>query len=138
MRMRTLVLLVGTFTITLSAAVAKPDSSVQNGRAIFQNGRDLAGTAISASQRPLYPTCAACHRSNGAGGVHVPGGAVSADLRHRTLATMHPPYTVALLERAISKGIDNQGQRLSPVMPRWRLSKNDLHDVAQYVWTQLK
>ena len=135
---RTLVLLVGTFTIAVSASVASAGSSTANGRAIFQTGRDLAGIRIAASPRPLAPTCAVCHHANGAGGVHFPGGAVSADLRHRSLATMRPPYSIALLERAISKGIDNQGQRLSPVMPRWRLSKNDLHDVAQYVLTQLK
>ncbi len=48
------------------------------------------------------------------------------------------PYTLALLERAISTGIDNNGQPLNPVMPRWKLSKRDLHDVAYYVLTKLK
>jgi len=71
--------------------------------------------------------------------VHLPGGAVSADLRYKALVTgQKPPYTLALLERAISTGIDNTGQPLSPVMPRWRLSKSDLHDVAYYVLTKLK
>ena len=84
-------------------------------------------------------SCAACHRADGAGGVHLPGGAVSADLRHAALVThQKPPYTLALLERAISRGVDNTGQRLNMVMPRWTMSKRDLHDVAQYVLTQLK
>jgi len=133
-------LVVGVFACALTSAVAatRADSSVANGRAIFQTGRDLSGARIVASPSPLAPTCAACHRANGAGGVHFGGGVVSADLRHRTLAAMRPPYTAALIERAVSRGIDNQGQRLSPVMPRWRLSKTDLHDVATYVSTQLK
>lgn len=71
--------------------------------------------------------------------MHLPGGAVSADLRHKALVTdQKHPYTLALVERAISTGIDNEGQRLNRVMPRWRLSRRDLHDVAYYVLTQLK
>ena len=79
---RTLLLLAGSCAIAAAAAVANPGSSVANGRAIYQTGRDLAGKPITADRRPLYPSCAACHRANGAGGVHLPGGAVSADLRH--------------------------------------------------------
>jgi len=43
-----------------------------------------------------------------------------------------------LLERAISTGIDNTGAPLNPVMPRWQLSKQDLHAVAYYVLTEFK
>ncbi|HME81248.1 MAG TPA: c-type cytochrome [Candidatus Eremiobacteraceae bacterium] len=79
-------------------------------------------------------SCAACHQADGAGGMHLPGGAISADLRHSALVThQRPPYDLALLERAISTGIDNKGKRLDPVMPRWRLTPKDLHDVALYV-----
>jgi mono/diheme cytochrome c family protein len=115
------------------------DAAQKNGRAMFLTGRDVDGKAITAVPRPLFPTCAACHGANGAGGVHLPGGAVSADLRHTSLVTAQKhPYTLALTERAISTGVDNEGQPLSRVMPRWRLSKRDLHDVAQYVMTTLK
>jgi hypothetical protein len=71
--------------------------------------------------------------------VHLPGGAVSADLRYKSLVSRQtPPYTIALIERAVSTGIDNRGQSLNPVMPRWTLSKRDLHDVAYYVLTKLR
>ncbi len=71
--------------------------------------------------------------------MHLPGGAVSADLRYRAIVgNQKHPYTVALLERAISTGIDNEGQPLNPIMPRWKMSQRDLHDVAYYVFTQLK
>lgn len=94
---------------------------------------------IVAQHRPLFPSCAACHRPNGAGGVHLPGGAVSADLRYRALVGgQSHPYTLHLLERAIATGIDNNGQPLNHVMPRWTLSKRDLHDVAYYVLTKIK
>jgi mono/diheme cytochrome c family protein len=114
-------------------------ASIANGRDIFQTGRDSDGVQIVAAKPPLYPRCAACHGSNGAGGMHFPDGAISADLRHTALATAQKhPYTIATLQRAISTGIDNDGQKLDPVMPRWRLSPRDLHDVAEYVFTQLK
>lgn len=121
------------------AATMQPNPGPANGTAIFRTGRDLQGARITAQPPPLMPTCAACHRTNGSGGLHLAGGAVSADLRHHALVTtMKPPYTLPLLERAISKGIDNTGQPLNRVMPRWQMSARDLHDVAQYVLTQLK
>lgn len=120
-------------------AAPAPASSLDNGRLIFRTGKDVDGLKITAQEPPLMASCAACHRANGAGGVHLPGGVVSADLRHAALVShQKPPYTLALLERAISRGVDNTGQPLNAVMPRWKLSKRDLHDVAQYVLTQLK
>jgi mono/diheme cytochrome c family protein len=114
-------------------------AAVANGQSIFQTGRDSSGRQIAAQPPALYPTCAACHRVDGSGGVRLPGGAVSADLRYKSLvANQTHPYTIALIERAVSTGIDNNGQSLNRVMPRWKLSKRDLHDVAYYVLTKLK
>jgi len=121
-----------------AAAPSSTPALSDNGRMIFLQGVDASGKRIAAQRPPLRPSCAACHGSNGAGGVHLPDGAVSADLRHRALVVQQRhPYTLALLERAISRGIDNEGKPLNPVMPRWKLSPTDLHDVAQYVLTQL-
>ena len=121
---------------TATAASPIPDPGLANGQAIFQTGRDADGKPIAARPPPLRPSCAACHLASGAGGVKFPGGATSADLRQSALvAGQKHPYTPALLERAISTGIDNEGQRLSPVMPRWQLSQRDLRDVAGYLLT---
>ncbi|MBV8370456.1 MAG: c-type cytochrome [Candidatus Eremiobacteraeota bacterium] len=140
MVIRTTLLLAGAFVASLAAvAGAAGNSSLANGKAIFLTGRDLHGKQMRAARPPLRPSCAACHRVNGAGGIHLPGDAVSADLRHAALVTqMKPPYTVALLERAISKGIDSDGKPLNRVMPHWQMSRSDLHDVAEYVFTALK
>jgi mono/diheme cytochrome c family protein len=119
-----------------SSPAASPSSwdSIANGRAIFQTGKDLEDDQIVAQHPPLYGRCAACHRADGSGGVHFSDGAVSADLRHSALVVgQKHPYTLTLLERAISTGVDNDGQKLDPVMPRWKLSRRDLHDVSQYV-----
>ena len=115
------------------------DQSLANGRSIFMTGRDLSGVHIRAKSRPLRTSCAACHKPDGSGGVRFADGAVSADLRHAALVTKQKhPYTVALLQRAISTGIDNEGKPLDPVMPRWQMSARELHDVAEYVYTRLK
>jgi mono/diheme cytochrome c family protein len=122
-------------TTAASSVTAGPSTAgaSDNGRTIFQYGKDSAGKQIVAATKPLYPTCALCHHPNGEGGMHFPDGAVSADLRHKALIGSKPTYNVALLERAISTGIDNQNKKLDPVMPHWKLSKQDLHDVAVYV-----
>ena len=122
-----------------ASGLGYPAAELANGRSIFQTGRDSGGRQIVANPPALFPKCAACHYPNGAGGRHFPHDVVSADLRHSALvADQHPPYTLATLERAISTGVDNQGQRLSTIMPRWQLSSTDLHDVAYYVLTSLK
>ena len=60
-------------------------------------------------------------------------------MRYKALVTdQKTPYTPQLLERAISSGIDNEGKPLDPVMPRWKLSERDLHDVAAYVFADLR
>ena len=125
-------------SILAAGCAQSQPASLTNGRDIFQTGRDADGVQIVAAKPPLYPRCAACHGAGGAGGRHFPDGAISADLRHKALVTAQKhPYTMATLERAIATGIDNDGQKLDPVMPRWKLSPRDLHDVAAYVFTQL-
>ncbi|HEV3153441.1 MAG TPA: cytochrome c [Candidatus Baltobacteraceae bacterium] len=119
-----------------SGAAPTSYSSLANGREIFQTGKDWAGHPLVAATHPLRSSCAACHGTNGAGGQHIADHAVSADLRHTALVTdQKPPYNLQLLERAISTGVDNTGQPLNRVMPHWKMSSGDLHDVAAYVLT---
>ena len=119
-------------------AMTRP-SSLENGRMIFLSGKDVDGAQITASSHPAFSSCAACHRADGSGGKRLLDGALSADLRHAALVThQRHPYTLPLLERAISRGVDNEGKALDSVMPRWKLSQRDLHDVAQYVYQSLK
>ncbi len=142
----------------LSAARAH---AIENGRAIFYTGKDLAGVRIHGPD-PLrvYQSCAVCHQPTGVGGVRLPDGAISAQLGPHAhmldnmgssgsassttampgMPGMSAPtrdWTIADFERAIAHGVDNTGMQLSPVMPRWQMSKRDLHDIALYVLTQL-
>ncbi|MHB1550021.1 MAG: hypothetical protein ACYDG0_04420 [Vulcanimicrobiaceae bacterium] len=140
-------------------------AAIANGRSIFFTGKDVNGARITtADPSRFYQSCAVCHGPNGAGGVRLADGAVSARLGPHahmldrmgsmssmssmgsmtSMSSMGPlngettPWTVALFERAISAGVDNNGDTLSPVMPRWKMSKRDLHDISLYVLTQIR
>jgi len=139
----------------LSAAHAR---ALENGRSIFYTGKDLAGVRIHGPD-PLraYQSCAVCHQPTGVGGVRLPDGAISAELGPHAhmrdnmgvssatnamagmpgMSAPAKPWSIADFERAIAHGVDNTGMALSPVMPRWQMSKRDLHDIALYVLTQL-
>ncbi|MDE2571265.1 MAG: hypothetical protein KGM44_01935 [bacterium] len=72
-----------------SATASSAAASIANGRAIFQTGKDAGGVQITASPPAMLHRCAACHKADGSGGIHLRGGAVSADLRHAALVTKH-------------------------------------------------
>lgn len=148
----------------LSAARAR---ALENGRSIFYTGKDLAGVRIHGPDPlRVYQSCAVCHQPTGVGGVRLPDGAISAQLGPHAhmrdnmgvsseanamagmpgmpgmagMPGMSAPakrWSIADFERAISQGVDNMGMTLSPVMPRWQMSKRDLHDISLYVLTQL-
>src|ERR1700688_2478511 len=115
-----------TSPMVTSATGGTMPAAIADGKLIFQTGKDVDGVAIKARKPPLRPKCAACHRADGSGGMKLPGGVTSADPRYTSLVTAtNHPETQALLEGAISTGIDNEGKPLDPVMPRWVLSKRD-------------
>ncbi len=139
----------------MAASMGAQTAEIANGRSIFFTGKDLDGVRITADPARVYQSCAVCHGVQGQGGVLLPDGAISAKLgpHAHMLDTMesstqmngmagmnmqNPPWTIPLFERAISHGIDNNGVELSPVMPRWKMSKRDLHDIALYLLTQIR
>ncbi|MHB8432660.1 MAG: hypothetical protein ACYDCA_03525, partial [Candidatus Tyrphobacter sp.] len=95
--------------------------------------------------KTTHPTIAGGLR-NGLNPVQLADGSISAKLGSQAhmLDQMTPmkgamkPWTVALFERAISTGVDQNGEQLSPVMPRWSMSARDLHDIAVYISTQIR
>lgn len=145
-----------------SVTAASDDAAViVNGRSIFFTGKDVNGVRITADPSRVYQSCAVCHGPQGQGGVQLPDGAISAKLGpHAHMRDNMEPmqmtgmssmgsmpgmtsmstqtWTLPQMERAISKGVDNMGTQLSPVMPRWKMSKRDLHDIAEYVLTQIR
>jgi ABC-type branched-subunit amino acid transport system substrate-binding protein len=115
----------GMITARLGTASSNPTSAGRN--------RD----DISASVLP----CVNCHRADGRG--RREGGVVPSNITwteitkpygvvHATGRT-HPPYTTASLAIAITRGIDPAGNALNAVMPRYKMSREDLAVLIAYL-----
>jgi cytochrome c oxidase subunit 2 len=78
--------------------------------------------------------CVTCHGIKGRGGVPVMmGTAIPADISNEALKEHH--YTAALLTRAITQGIEEEGKPLNWTMPRWQMSETDLNALIDYLKT---
>jgi len=152
-----------TLTITLLFSACLPYGRVgEYGSGSFQsNGERIYFTAESASGQPItYSgsirmmhsiTCANCHGPEGKGGrVNMMMSYFdSPDITWHVLTQEeghneepgkgeheeHPPYTEETLRRAITKGLDPAGEPLDDEMPRWRMSEQDLTDLADFIKT---
>ncbi len=122
-----------------------------NGEQIYFTGTSQRGTPITAEMEPGMGrmrgsrlTCASCHGDGGQGGqiqmmmrsVDVP------DIRYETLVGYeheheheHEPYTQETIRRAITEGVDPDGEPLDWPMPRWSMSDEDLDDLIEYLKT---
>ena len=122
-----------------------------NGERIYYTGVSAKTGPIPTEGGPMWMThggvgCVACHGVHGRGGVPVMmGTAVPEDIRYEVLTgkepdpgkkeTDHPPYTDALITRAITQGLDPAGEPLDWTMPRWHMSEADLTDLLAYLKT---
>lgn len=128
----------------LAAALLTPAET--RGRQIYRQGESEAGRAITARLgdgefgASIFP-CATCHGADGRGVAE--GSVEPADVRWGTLSTIlvppdgrgrrRPRYDDASFARALQHGVDAGGNRLSPVMPRYRMADADLADLVAYL-----
>ena len=85
--------------------------------------------------------CANCHGLNGEGKPE--GGVIPSNLVWEALTKpygvthsggrTHPPYTERALELAITRGLDPAGHKLSNVMPRYQMPREDMDDLVAYL-----
>ena len=127
----------------------EPNSGLtERGAIIFNTGRDPNGQPIAHSGGTMMmmttsATCATCHGAHGQG-LSTPRF-VSPNITCRNLtdpAGMIEPdgghgmkYTDALIRRAVTQGIDPEGQSLDPVMPRWQLTDAEWSALLAYLKT---
>jgi cytochrome c oxidase subunit 2 len=88
-------------------------------------------------------SCANCHGVDG-NGLRTPMF-ISPNITYRNLTdpagmlepdgTRGPTYTDALIRRAITQGIDAEGEPLAWPMPRWRMTNQELDDLLTYLKT---
>lgn len=126
----------------------QPGDFASNGERIFFTGvssRDTITTTGGAFWFQMHGGgCAACHGPDGKGGAVVMMGRLDApNITYKVLTSEetdggereHMPFTDALIKRAITRGLEPNGERLSDNMPRWQMSDRDLDDVIVYLKT---
>jgi len=122
------------------------DSFSSNGERIYYTGIESTGRRIGFEGGPMWlymrgGSCVDCHGTNGKGGVPVMMGTeIPEDLTnlyapHSQGDEKMVPYNDDLLKRAITKGIDANGESLDPTMPRWYMPEKDLNDLVAYIKT---
>jgi ABC-type branched-subunit amino acid transport system substrate-binding protein len=147
-----LIVLLGVVACFAGVVTGRPSGHITpteaRGKQIYLHGTSQSGKEIlayigqssvevSGSAMP----CANCHGLDGQGkpeggvtpsnltweALTKPYGVTHADGRH------HPPYTERGVELAISRGIDPAGNKLSDVMPRFDMSREDMADLIAYL-----
>jgi mono/diheme cytochrome c family protein len=141
-RLAILLLAVNAGQAILPVQAAPLTPAEKRGRHIYQHGESSAGRPITALAGGAEMSagifaCGTCHGADGRG---VPEGSVEpSDIRWETLQKIvmtgrkRPRYDEERLARAVREGVDSAGNELSPVMPRFRMSKEDLADLLAYL-----
>ncbi len=122
-----------------------------NGAQIYFTSTSRRGTSIRAEtgaemrgMRESQLTCASCHGSDGRGGqtqimmrvIEVP------DIRYEALIgddhgdeEGHESFTEDTIKRAITDGVEPDGEPLDWPMPRWSMGDEDLDDLVEFLKT---
>jgi mono/diheme cytochrome c family protein len=129
-----------------------PQGYASNGETIYFTGFNDQGERIPFTGGPMWLSmhgggCASCHGPDGRGGAPVMMGTeIPPDIRYHHLIEeeheeeheeeeAHPPYTDETIERAITEGVEPDGEPMDLTMPRWQMSERDLDDLLEFLKT---
>jgi mono/diheme cytochrome c family protein len=129
-----------------------PQGYASNGETIYFTGFNDQGERIPFSGGPMWLSmrgggCASCHGPDGQGGAPVMMGTeIPPDIRYHHLIEeeheeeheeeeAHPPYTDETIKRAITEGVEPDGEPMDLTMPRWQMSERDLDDLLEFLKT---
>jgi cytochrome c oxidase subunit 2 len=122
-----------------------------NGETIYFTGVNDRGQRIPFTGGPMWlsmrgGSCASCHGPGGRGGAPVMMSTeIPPDIRYKTLTSeemehegeeTHPPYTDETIKRAITEGVEPDGEPMDLTMPRWQMSERDLDDLLEFLKTR--
>jgi len=140
-------LLASVLPVRVVAAPEEP-AGVELGRRIFLDGRNATGEPVSAlvgmQGTALSGASIACGNCHGADGRGRPeGGVVPPDITWQELTKpyghvrpggrRHGPYDERSFARAVTEGLDPDGQRIDGVMPRYSLSVSEIAALTAYL-----
>jgi hypothetical protein len=118
------------------------------GKLIYYTGRNAKGKRIPFSLPGAFPGgsgrmphmrtrmgigCVNCHGRLGKGGTVFPDDVKSKGIRWKTLSK--EGFDIKKFKRAVTKGIDEDGETLSPFMPRWNMTDSELKALRLYLKT---
>ena len=122
-----------------------------SGERIYYTGIGINGYPIRFYGGPMWVRmhgggCVSCHGVHGRGGVPVMmGTAIPTDIRYKALIGKEKHahggkekehhYTDALIKRAITQGLEADGELMDLTMPRWQMSEADLNALIEYLKT---
>ncbi|NIO70795.1 MAG: c-type cytochrome [Anaerolineae bacterium] len=129
-----------------------PQGYASNGETIYFTGVNDRGQRIPFTGGPMWLSmhgggCASCHGPDGRGGAPVMMGTeIPLDIRYHHLieeeheeeheeGEVHPPYTDETIKRAITEGVEPDGEPMDLTMPRWQMSERDLDDLLEFLKT---
>ena len=118
---------------------------VDAGRRLYRAAEGSDGTSIEATTQhdvrlaTASAACVGCHRRSGLGGsegpVRSPPVTGAALFSSRETPPRRPAYDDTSLRRAVTQGIGADGRTLDALMPRYRLTDDDLAALAAYLRT---
>lgn len=77
--------------------------------------------------------CVQCHRRSGKGGLKFPDDSKTSDIRWKSLEKHK--FDFKTFKRAVTEGIDEDGEELSSFMPRWDMTDSELKSLQKYLKT---
>lgn len=77
--------------------------------------------------------CVNCHGADGRGGIYpMMCGVKTPDIRYSTLTEEHG-MSEGDIKKAITQGVDEDGEELDYCVPRMQMSEEDLNDLIEYL-----
>jgi hypothetical protein len=133
--------------LLFSAALCAAADPAADGRKLFLEGITPSGEPLRAlvgiGNAPLAGQAVACGNCHGADGRGRPEGAIApSDIRWEELTKpyghvrphrKHRAYSEASFGRAVSEGLDPEGNRLDRAMPRYALSRAELEALLAHL-----
>lgn len=107
------------------------EAELQLGHALFTADTALLEAPIAAISGRYRP-CHFCHGRDGAGGIEGNAPPIAWEELTRPTA-LRPAHSAADFHRAVTEGIDPNGQTLSRIMPRYDLTQQETAALAAYL-----
>ena len=139
-------------TRPVTVAPELPQGYASNGETIYFTGFNDQGERVPFTGGPMWlsmhgGSCASCHGPDGRGGAPaMMGTEIPPDIRYHHLTEeeheeeheageAHPSYTDETIKRAITEGVEPDGEPMDMTMPRWQMSERDLDDLLEFLKT---